>query len=135
MMRWVWPQSYVEEGNLTRCVSSLRKALGETPKSHHYIVTVPGYGYKFAAKLKVVEETPVSMPIAEQTVSATIIEDEVSPPTVGESSRAFHEIQRDSAIRQETKKRPTKRTRRAPGAGTMTGIECSIAQAGNRWRN
>jgi DNA-binding winged helix-turn-helix (wHTH) protein/TolB-like protein len=108
IMRWVWPQNYVEEGNLTRCVSSLRKALGESPKSHRYIVTVPGYGYKFAAELKVVEETPVSMPIAEQTVSSTIIEDEVSLPTVGESTRAFHEIQRDSVTRPETKKMATK---------------------------
>ena len=49
VMQRVWQQSFVEEGNLTRNVSTLRKALGEDSKSHQYIVTVPGYGYKFVA--------------------------------------------------------------------------------------
>src|ERR1044071_5004813 len=56
VMQRVWPQSFVEEGNLTRNVSTLRKALGETSKSHQYIVTVPGYGYKFVATVKEVRE-------------------------------------------------------------------------------
>ena len=31
LMTEVWPESYVEEGNLTRNISTLRKALGERP--------------------------------------------------------------------------------------------------------
>ena len=45
----VWPDSFVEEGNLTFNVSMLRKALGERPDEHKYIVTIPGRGYKFVA--------------------------------------------------------------------------------------
>src|SRR6266478_5130943 len=37
MMQVIWPDTAVEEGNLTRCVSTLRKALGEQPGRHRYI--------------------------------------------------------------------------------------------------
>src|SRR6266550_1826309 len=43
----VWPESFVEEGNLTYHISILRKALGERAGEHQYIVTVPGQGYQF----------------------------------------------------------------------------------------
>jgi len=45
----VWPESFVEEGNLARQVSSLRKALGDRADC---IVTVPGRGYQFAASVR-----------------------------------------------------------------------------------
>jgi DNA-binding winged helix-turn-helix (wHTH) protein/tetratricopeptide (TPR) repeat protein len=45
----VWPESFVEEGNLARQVSSLRKALGDRADC---IVTVPGRGYQFAATVQ-----------------------------------------------------------------------------------
>jgi eukaryotic-like serine/threonine-protein kinase len=48
----VWPDSFVEETNLARQVSSLRRALGDRASC---IVTVPGRGYQFAAR---VEEQP-----------------------------------------------------------------------------
>jgi DNA-binding winged helix-turn-helix (wHTH) protein len=51
----VWPDSFVEEGNLSVHIFSLRRALGETPEDHRYIVTVPGRGYSFVAD---VCETP-----------------------------------------------------------------------------
>ncbi len=49
LMQRVWPDSFVEDGNLTYNVSVLRKALGERAGEHHYIVTVPGRGYRFVA--------------------------------------------------------------------------------------
>ena len=36
LMRHVWPDSFVEEGNLTYHISLLRKALGESPNEHRY---------------------------------------------------------------------------------------------------
>jgi eukaryotic-like serine/threonine-protein kinase len=47
LINLVWPDSFVEEGNLTYNISMLRKALGERAGEHQYIVTVPGRGYKF----------------------------------------------------------------------------------------
>lgn len=49
LMRSVWPHTVVEEGNLNRNVSTLRKVLGEAPSDHSYVVTVPRRGYRFVA--------------------------------------------------------------------------------------
>ena len=43
----VWAGAAIEENTLTRTVSMVRKALGELPGMHQYIVTVPGVGYRF----------------------------------------------------------------------------------------
>ena len=47
LMDQVWPDEFVEEGNLARNISSLRKALGDNGKEHRYISTVQGHGYRF----------------------------------------------------------------------------------------
>lgn len=49
LMNAVWADSAVEENNLTQQISALRKALGEKPNDHRFIVTVPGRGYCFVA--------------------------------------------------------------------------------------
>src|ERR1041384_859257 len=51
LMKAIWPNSYVEESNLTQQISALRRALGETAGEDRYIVTVPGKGYRFAARV------------------------------------------------------------------------------------
>ena len=48
LMKEVWPDTFVEESNLTQQVFQLRKALGQTPQDQQYIITVPGRGYRFA---------------------------------------------------------------------------------------
>src|SRR6202012_3116928 len=48
LMKTVWPDTFVEEANLSRNIFILRKALGETAQDHRYIVTVPGRGYRLA---------------------------------------------------------------------------------------
>ncbi|MBC7927340.1 MAG: alpha/beta fold hydrolase [Bryobacteraceae bacterium] len=50
----VWPDSIVEENNLSQNISQLRKALS----CENYIVTVPKYGYRFSAN---VIPAPVSL--------------------------------------------------------------------------
>lgn len=44
-----WPDTFVEESTLTRSISVLRRALGDTPDGHTYISTVPKRGYRFVA--------------------------------------------------------------------------------------
>jgi TolB-like protein/DNA-binding winged helix-turn-helix (wHTH) protein/Flp pilus assembly protein TadD len=61
LMEAVWPDSIVEENNLTQNISTLRRVFGETPGSHHYIVTVPGRGYRFVAGVKM-READAGMP-------------------------------------------------------------------------
>jgi TolB-like protein len=43
----VWPGVMVEEHNLNKCVSVLRRALGDAPETQGYIATIPGRGYQF----------------------------------------------------------------------------------------
>src|SRR5882672_8027787 len=47
LLRQVWPDTAVEENNITVAISSLRKALGETASATKWIVTIPGRGYSF----------------------------------------------------------------------------------------
>jgi len=52
LMKSLWPDSFVEESNLTQQVSMIRRALGDSPGDPHFIVTVPGRGYRFSAEVK-----------------------------------------------------------------------------------
>ncbi len=52
LMKTVWPDTFVEEANLSRNIFMLRKALGETAQDHRYIVTVPGRGYRLAENVR-----------------------------------------------------------------------------------
>ena len=49
LMQLVWPDAVVEENNLNQNISALRRALGESPGEHRFIVTEPGRGYRFVA--------------------------------------------------------------------------------------
>lgn len=52
LMKKVWPDTYVEEGNLTQNVSLLRKALGENRDRPQFIETVARRGYRFVAAVR-----------------------------------------------------------------------------------
>jgi len=56
LMRRVWPDSCVEDANLTVNISALRRILGETADGHAYIETVPKKGYRFVAPVAEVRE-------------------------------------------------------------------------------
>ncbi|MBZ5573550.1 MAG: alpha/beta fold hydrolase [Acidobacteriia bacterium] len=49
LMSAVWPETTVEENNLDRNISTLRKALGEQANGQSFIETVPRVGYRFVA--------------------------------------------------------------------------------------
>ena len=51
LLRRVWPDAVVEEANLSQQIFLLRKLLGEDPKDHRYIQTVPRRGYRFVAEV------------------------------------------------------------------------------------
>ncbi len=52
LIRRVWPETFVEEGSLTKCISQLRKVLGGGEASQSYIQTVPTKGYRFVAQVE-----------------------------------------------------------------------------------
>lgn len=47
----VWAHRVVEENNLSQAIASLRRALGQHPDGHRYIITVQGRGYRFVAEV------------------------------------------------------------------------------------
>lgn len=53
LLKEVWPDSFVEEGNLNRNISILRKVLGEPDAGVPYIETIPKRGYRFVANVNV----------------------------------------------------------------------------------
>lgn len=52
LMEMVWPDSYVEEGNINRNISTLRRALTGSAGSEEFIETVPKRGYRFIAPVR-----------------------------------------------------------------------------------
>jgi TolB-like protein/DNA-binding winged helix-turn-helix (wHTH) protein/tetratricopeptide (TPR) repeat protein len=52
LLKRIWPDSFVEEANLSVNMSALRRALGEGPDEHQYVETVPRRGYRFVAGVK-----------------------------------------------------------------------------------
>ncbi len=70
LMKAVWPDTFVEEGALTRNISVLRKALGDTKDEGGYIETIPKRGYRFAAVVRRVgtEIADSAEPVAHEPV-------------------------------------------------------------------
>ena len=79
LMSTLWPDTFVEEGTLTRNISDLRKALAETPNGERYIETVPRHGYRFIPPVAVVSAETVPLIIEKHTRSRIITQHEVEP--------------------------------------------------------
>lgn len=62
LMDMIWPRTVVEENSLNRNIFLLRRALGEKPGDHTFIVTAPGQGYRFVAEVRVTDATQESSP-------------------------------------------------------------------------
>lgn len=61
----IWHDDFVEEGNLARNVSKLRKALSYDGNEGNYIQTVSGHGYRFLADVRKID-SPANLPSAEK---------------------------------------------------------------------
>src|SRR6266496_1304220 len=81
LMEAVWPDSVVEENNLSQNISTLRRIFGETPGSHRYIVTVPGRGYRFVAEVCDRTDNGSSTVKAAQGIGPTLTEDRTEAAT------------------------------------------------------
>ena len=54
LLREVWPNTFVEEANLTQNIFMLRKVLGHERDGLKYIETVTRRGYRFVAPVRTV---------------------------------------------------------------------------------
>jgi DNA-binding winged helix-turn-helix (wHTH) protein len=77
LMQAVWPDTFVEEGNLAQNIFVLRKTLGPMDGDQRYIATIPGRGYRLAAKVRVVcverSGAAVSLPEGHASRSADVV--------------------------------------------------------------
>src|SRR5215468_4352950 len=71
LLKAVWADSFVEEGNLTQNVFLLRRALGQKSEDSGLIVTIPRKGYQFAGDVSIVSQPALSAEVpASQTAAA-----------------------------------------------------------------
>jgi DNA-binding winged helix-turn-helix (wHTH) protein/Flp pilus assembly protein TadD len=60
LLKAVWGDTFVEEGNLTQYISHLRKALGDNSEDTRLIVTIARKGYQFTARVAVAEPADIA---------------------------------------------------------------------------
>src|SRR5262245_23678472 len=65
LMRAVWPDAVVEEGNLAHNLTAVRKALGDRDGGSQHVETVPGKGYRFVASVRLAGSPPPPPPVAD----------------------------------------------------------------------
>src|SRR5438034_1361432 len=83
LMKELWPDTFVEDSNLTYNISQLRKALGDGGAEERYIETVPRRGYRFTAPVREADEESVTL-VEERSRVRAVIEEEI-----GENARAW----------------------------------------------
>ncbi len=132
MMNLVWPDTTVEESNLARNVSTLRKALGNGPDEHGYIETIPWRGYRFIAKVRQSSDERAAidslavLPFLNESADPTTdyLADGITESLINQLSRVVNlkVMSRNSVFRYKTQRRESKFARRKNG---RTRIGCS----------
>ena len=122
LLNRVWPNTAVNENNLARQISSLRRALGQRPDQHDFVVTIPGHGYRFVATVQDLTDVPPELPTDHEVHLHVPPEPPVDREAPGSSDEAPCEqpVQRAS-----TRRRPPGLTDQTPtGRCTSTRDAC-----------
>ncbi len=77
LMQEIWPDSFVEEGNLNVNIFALRKALGDLSSGRSYIETVSRRGFLFAAPVQIALRQS-GPPMVETRTRARIVTEEIA---------------------------------------------------------
>ena len=80
LMKTLWPDSFVEESNLSQNIFVLRKALGDSTQEKRYILTVSGQGYQFTEMVReVANQTVVEdvLIVQNRSLSQVVVEKHV----------------------------------------------------------
>src|SRR5262245_25838480 len=112
LMRQLWPDTFVEEANLSVNVSVLRRALTDGKDGQRFIETVPRRGYRFVAPVQLrssgnIEEFPASRSGVYDTKPST-------------DARAALEISMPGAVRPEV-------PRLAPSSNRLTDQSIAVS--------
>jgi DNA-binding winged helix-turn-helix (wHTH) protein len=66
LMTRVWPNTFVESGNLKVHISALRKALHDGQNGNRYVVNIPGRGYCFIAPVTLSNRAPAALDLLDE---------------------------------------------------------------------
>jgi len=103
LLERVWEGTFVEEGNVNRTVSTLRRTLEET-EDHPYIETIPRQGYRFVAPVVRRVEPPSTVDAGPApTVPAPLVDVPIppageAPPSAPEPRPASRRPRRAQAV-------------------------------------
>lgn len=87
LLNAVWPGQILEESNLAVNISAIRRALGENAAQARFIVTIPGHGYRFVAKVREVPEPLVGVMIERETFARVSVEHDSEQPAAPIATR------------------------------------------------
>ncbi|HEV2669061.1 MAG TPA: transcriptional regulator, partial [Blastocatellia bacterium] len=87
LMQSLWPDTFVEESNLTQNISQLRRALGDGAGDAQYIETIPKRGYRFVAGVHPYAQEAAAQ--AAGSIEMTIEVNGHAPVDAAESSARF----------------------------------------------
>jgi DNA-binding winged helix-turn-helix (wHTH) protein len=91
LIRRLWPDSFVEEANLSHHVFTLRKALSDGENGVTYIETVPRRGYRFVGNVKEWRNGGIDSTRGMDSPSHSAVQEAIPPrlePVQRESKRA-----------------------------------------------
>jgi DNA-binding winged helix-turn-helix (wHTH) protein/tetratricopeptide (TPR) repeat protein len=75
LMKTLWPDTFVEESNLSQHIFQLRRALGDKAHDPQYIVTVPGRGYRLALEVAVLTEADNDVSVHSRSIQRVTMEE------------------------------------------------------------
>src|SRR5262245_43431077 len=76
LMKQVWPDSFVEEANLSHNIYKLREALGDGSNGEKYIETLPRRGYRFVAKVAEIHDPQTHLVVEELSRAHIVVEED-----------------------------------------------------------
>jgi eukaryotic-like serine/threonine-protein kinase len=83
LLKEVWPDTFVEEGNLAVNIFGLRKALGNGNAGKEYIETIPKRGYRFTADVLRSMDAPTDLVIEDRSPPESPVARRVIPSHFG----------------------------------------------------
>lgn len=96
LLHAVWPDTFVGDDVLTRCISEIRRVLEDDPRAPRYIQTIPKAGYRLIAPIEFEPETAAgpaaveppaqaaaTLPVLPAPPEAPTLPEEKAPATAG----------------------------------------------------
>lgn len=140
LMEAVWPETFVEEGNLNQMIFLLRRALDANGESE-YITTVPRRGYRFNGAVRAVKipcriDSLAVLPLANLggNASQEYFADGITEALIAELSQigSLRVVSRTSVMRYKGKAEPLGQIARALRVQAI--VEGSVVKSGDRLR-